>query len=90
MEAKELERAEIEDTTSLLKADGAATLLAVLPFESWAVVTSGTRALATARLKSTGLRIPRVLVGAEDVSSSYQLLMSVWDRRRSRISLPLK
>jgi sugar-phosphatase len=66
-EAKELERAEIEDTTGLLKADGAAALLATLPPSSWAVVTSGTRALAMARLRHTGLQIPRVLVGAEDV-----------------------
>src|SRR5215211_417545 len=66
-EAKELERAEIKDTTGLLKADGAAALLAILPPDSWAVVTSGTRALATARLRHTGLQIPSVLVGAEDV-----------------------
>ena len=66
-EAKELERAEIEDTTGLLEADGAGALLAILPAGSWAVVTSGTRTLARARLKNTGLQIPRVLVGAEDV-----------------------
>src|SRR5215217_3853827 len=52
-EAKELERAEIEDTTGLLKADGAGALLNILPPSSWAVVTSGTpRALATARLRN--------------------------------------
>ncbi len=67
-EAKELERAEIEDTTGLLKADGAGALLAILPAGSWAVVTSGTRALATARLRNTGLQIPQVLVGAENVA----------------------
>ena len=66
-EAKELERAEIEDTTGLLEADGAGALLAILPAGSWAVVTSGTRVLATARLRNNGLQIPRVLVGAEDV-----------------------
>ena len=31
------------------------------------MVTSGTRALARARLQNTGLPIPRVLVGADDV-----------------------
>lgn len=67
-EDKELERAEIEDTTGLLKADGAGALLTILPAGSWAVVTSGSRALATARLRSTGLQIPRFLVGAEDVA----------------------
>jgi sugar-phosphatase len=67
VEAKQLERAEIEDTSGLLEAEGAATLLAVLPFGSWGVVTSGTRALAMSRLSHTGLQVPRDLVGAEDV-----------------------
>lgn len=66
-EAKELEQAEIGDSFGLLKADGAAALLAALPPGSWAVVTSGTRALATARLRHVGLSIPQVLVGADDV-----------------------
>ena len=66
-EAKKLEQAEIEDIAGLRKGDCAVALLAALPSGSWAVVTSGTRALATTRLRRTGLPIPRVLVGAEDV-----------------------
>jgi len=33
---------------------------------AWAAVTSGSRALMTARLRSAGLPVPRVLVAAED------------------------
>jgi sugar-phosphatase len=66
-ESRRLDLAEIEDTAGIVKADGAADLLAALPPGSWAVVTSGSRALATARLRHTGLPIPQVLVGAEDV-----------------------
>ena len=67
-EAKKLEQAEIEDNGGLRMVDGAAVSLAALPSGSWAVVTSGTRALAKARLRHTGLQIPRVLVGAEEVA----------------------
>jgi sugar-phosphatase len=68
-EARELEQAEIRDTEGVRKVDGAATLLEALLPDLWAVVTSGTRALATARLNHTGLPIPRILVGSEDVES---------------------
>jgi mannitol-1-/sugar-/sorbitol-6-phosphatase len=47
--------------------EGAARLLGTLPAESWAVATSGPRALATARLRLAGLPLPSVLVCAEDV-----------------------
>lgn len=66
-EAAHLERAEVEDVAGVLEVDGADALLCALPPESWAVVTSGTRELATTRLKHAGLPIPRVLVCAEDV-----------------------
>jgi sugar-phosphatase len=68
-EAKKLEQAEIEDTADLRQVDGAAALLAALPSDSWAVVTSGTRSLATSRLRHTGLPIPQVLVGAGDIQN---------------------
>jgi mannitol-1-/sugar-/sorbitol-6-phosphatase len=38
-----------------------------LPPGSWAVVTSGTRLLATARLAAAGLPAPTVLFAADDV-----------------------
>lgn len=68
-EAEKLEQAEIEDASGVVRMEGADALLAVLPPESWAVVTSGTHALATARLRQTGLPLPRVLVCAEDVEN---------------------
>jgi mannitol-1-/sugar-/sorbitol-6-phosphatase len=47
--------------------EGAARLLRTLPVESWAVATSGPRAMATERLQQAGLPLPSVLVCAEDV-----------------------
>ena len=47
--------------------EGAVRLLQALPVESWAVATSGTRAVATERLQRAGLPIPGVLICAEDV-----------------------
>ena len=47
---------------------GAADLLAQWPHDRLAIVTSGTRDLASARLGAAGLPVPRVLVSAERVS----------------------
>lgn len=47
--------------------DGAPRLLETLPAGSWAVATSGPRAVATDRLQGAGLPIPAVLICAEDV-----------------------
>ena len=46
---------------------GAADLLKSIPEGRWCVVTSGTRYLATSRLRFAQLPIPRVLVAADDV-----------------------
>ena len=54
-------------TPRLLPIDGAALLLRKLPPASWAVATSGSRSPARARLIDAGLRVPEVLVCAEDV-----------------------
>jgi mannitol-1-/sugar-/sorbitol-6-phosphatase len=43
-------------------------LLTALPAGTWAVATSGSRAVATSRLRRAGLPIPPVLVCAEDVT----------------------
>jgi sugar-phosphatase len=48
---------------------GARELVASIPANRWAVVTSGTRLLATARLKLARIPMPGVLVTAEDVVS---------------------
>lgn len=66
---KMLEQLEIEDTLELAVIPGASQLLASLPPDRWAVVTSGTRPLALSRLKAAGLPTPVVLVSADDVSS---------------------
>lgn len=47
---------------------GALRLLTALPAGTWAVATSGIRAVATSRLRRAGLPIPPVLVCAEDVT----------------------
>jgi sugar-phosphatase len=67
-EVPRLEKREAEDTEGVMVMAGAADLLARIPPERWCVVTSGTRLLATARLKLGKLPLPDVLVTAEDVS----------------------
>jgi sugar-phosphatase len=67
-EAKIVEQSEIEDTHGLAAIDGAAELLASLPPDRWAVVTSGTRALATRRLQAAGLPQPIHMVPADEVT----------------------
>lgn len=66
-EARLIERAEADDTDGLCVFAGAARLIDGLPDGRWAIVTSGTRALATTRLTHVGLRLPGVLVTADDV-----------------------
>lgn len=67
-EALMLEKREADDQEGVSVMAGAADLLASIPEGSWCVVTSGTRYLATARLKLGNLPIPNVLVSANDVS----------------------
>ncbi len=62
-----IDRFELEDSELVPAMAGVPALLAMLPVGSWAVVTSGTRALATARLRSAGIPVPEVFVTAEDV-----------------------
>lgn len=64
-----VEQAEIDDTRDLTVIAGAGQLLTILPAERWAVVTSGTRALATSRLRAAGLPIPKALVTANEVTN---------------------
>lgn len=63
-----LEKREADDQEGVSVMPGAAELLASIPQGRWCVVTSGTRYLATARLKLGNLPIPTVLVSADDVS----------------------
>jgi sugar-phosphatase len=48
---------------------GTAELIASLPEQGWAVVTSGTKVVTEARWKAAGLPNPPVLISAEDVSA---------------------
>jgi sugar-phosphatase len=68
-EAAELERLEVNDTDGILQIEGALELLRSLPEGSWTVVTSGSRALASGRMRHVGLPLPERFVTADDVSS---------------------
>jgi len=67
-EVERLEAAEVADASAVSAYPEAAALLPTLPLQAWAVVTSGTRALATSRLAAAGLPLPAVLVTADDVA----------------------
>ena len=58
---------ELSDLAGVVALPGAAELLDRLDPARWAIVTSGTRPLATARIAAAGLPQPRVLVSADDV-----------------------
>ncbi|MET0473213.1 MAG: HAD family hydrolase [Mycobacterium sp.] len=60
---------EIELGTQVPPMPGAVELLSSSPASRWAVVTSGGRAMASARLVSAGLPAPGVLISADDVSA---------------------
>ncbi|MGY1608011.1 MULTISPECIES: HAD-IA family hydrolase [unclassified Geodermatophilus] len=62
-----IDRYELEDAGEVPAVAGAADLLASLPAGVWGVVTSGTPALAAARLAAAGLPLPGVLVTGHDV-----------------------
>lgn len=66
-EATHLAAAEAADTAGLSVYEGAYHLLTTLPPGHWAVATSGTRAVASARLTHAGLPLPPVFVTADDV-----------------------
>lgn len=64
-----LEDAEVADAVAggVVAVPGAPELLAVLPLDRWAVVTSGTRRVAEARLAQVGIR-PAHLVTVDDIT----------------------
>jgi sugar-phosphatase len=67
-EVARLEKREADDQDGVAVMPGAAELIQAIPDGRWCVVTSGTRYLATSRLKLANLPTPRVLVSADDVS----------------------
>jgi mannitol-1-/sugar-/sorbitol-6-phosphatase len=60
-----LELADFDGVTAL---PGARQLIEALPRHRWAAVTSGERALMTARLEAAHLPIPEIMICAEDVA----------------------
>lgn len=66
-QAAAIEAMEVSDAAGLVAYRGAASLLETIPRASWAIVTSGTKQLASARLTHTGLPIPEVLITSDDV-----------------------
>jgi sugar-phosphatase len=67
-EVVRLEKREADDHEGVAVMPGAAELIKAIPEGRWCVVTSGTRHLATSRLKLASLPTPQVLVSADDVS----------------------
>jgi sugar-phosphatase len=66
-EAERFTASEVADTEGVVEIEGASALLNRLPADVWAIVTSGSKELATARLRRVNLPIPRTLVTANDV-----------------------
>src|SRR5512146_247356 len=66
-ENREVERREIADLEGVVPLPGARELLASLPAERYAIVTSSTRRLAEARLHAAGLPLPTFFVTSSDI-----------------------
>ena len=66
-EAARLAAEEAHEVDGLVRIEGAVQLVSSLPKGRWAVVTSGTREIATTRLTFAGVTIPAVLITADDV-----------------------
>jgi sugar-phosphatase len=59
-----------ESTTSegVYEIAGAREILELLPADKWAIVTSGTRAVAEFRLRHAGLPVPSVMICADEIA----------------------
>jgi len=68
-EVLELESREADHQEGVHVMPGAVALVRSIPEGRWGVVTSGTRLLASARLRFCGLPVPKVLVTADDVAN---------------------
>lgn len=68
-EAAAIENHEAHDQRGVTVMPGAADLLKLIPERRWGVVTSGSRLLATNRLRYCGLPVPKVLVTSDDVTN---------------------
>lgn len=68
-EVKRVRSAAMESAKNIVILPGAKRLIAELPADRWAIVTSNDREVALARLNAAGLPVPDVLVAAEDVTT---------------------
>ena len=66
-EVASLEANEAMTAEGVHEIEGAGELLRGLPPESWAIVTSGIRAVADFRIRLMGLPSPRVMICADDI-----------------------
>jgi beta-phosphoglucomutase-like phosphatase (HAD superfamily) len=64
---RDFERRETEDVVGVSALPGANKVVRGLPKDAWAVVTSGSLAVASARIGAAGLPVPDVLITADDV-----------------------
>jgi HAD superfamily hydrolase (TIGR01509 family) len=60
---------EVEDAATVTPVPGAVELISGMTGAGWAVVTSGNRILAAARLSAAGISSPEVLITADDVAN---------------------
>jgi sugar-phosphatase len=67
-EASAIEDHEAGDQRGVIVMPGAADLVRSIPEGRWGVVTSGSRLLATNRLRHCGLPVPEVLITSDDVT----------------------
>jgi len=62
-----LKQIELDDVEGIVEIPGARDLLASIPDDRWAVVTSAERPLALRRLKAAGLPVPKVLFSSDEI-----------------------
>ena len=58
---------ETTDNDDTEEIPGAGALVRSLPNDAWAIVTSGLREVATARLVAAGIPVPRIMITAESI-----------------------
>lgn len=63
-----IEAIEINNASTVTAIPGAPALLASIPADFWAIVTSGSLPLASARLAAAGIPVPKVMVTSDDVT----------------------
>jgi mannitol-1-/sugar-/sorbitol-6-phosphatase len=63
-----IEQAEIDDVADIVPLPGVRELLAALPNDRWAIVTSCTRPLAEVRIRAAGLPKPGLFITANDIT----------------------